>query len=484
MKTDPSTGGMAKYAWHDIDRVDPPSRPAAVRVADFRETTEPYDEDTAREQAKRCIQCPNPSCVEACPLDCPIPELLSLIADGQFREASELLFSTHQIPEIASHVCVGGRECERACILADKNYSVPIRALSRFLLDYGWKHGLAEPVLAPAKNQSVAVIGSGIGGLVAADALTRKGYNVTVIDSREKPGGRMMNGLPGFRMDKELVERRIGLLKRRGISFRMGATFGKDVKLSDLRNGFDAVFLGLGVADPVPLDVPGADLKGVHQSLPFVTGRAAPVCGIPQGGDTPANTYVNVKGKRVVVLGGGDTAIDVLRIAIRDGAADALCLYRRDEARMPADVEELAKALEEGVRFMFLTQPVTVLGNDVGEVTGVRCVRTELSDPDSHGRAGFKPTNEPEFDVPADIVFVAFGFTAPQLPDSDDFARLATNAQGYLRLDDNQMTSFPGVFAGGSIARGPAPLVQAVRDARKAVAAIDQYLNGLKSSKG
>ena len=250
-------------------------RPAADRVADFRETTAPYDEATAREQASRCIQCPHPTCVEACPLQCPIPELLMLIADGKFTEAARLYFNSNQIPEIASHVCVGGRVCERACILADKTYPLPIRSLTRFLLDYGWKHGLAEPVLEPAKNLSVAVIGSGIGGMVTADALSRKGYRVTVFDSRQKPGGRMMNGMPGFRMDKELVERRIGLLEQRGISFRMGVTFGQDVKLSDLRRDFDAVYLGFGLLDPVPLDVPGADLRGVHPALPFLSRNCA-----------------------------------------------------------------------------------------------------------------------------------------------------------------------------------------------------------------
>lgn len=475
MNQEPPTRGLAKYAWMEIDRVEPPLRPATDRVADFRETTEPYDEATAREQARRCIQCPNPTCVEACPLQCPIPELLMLIADGQFAEAARLHFTTHEIPEIASHVCVGGRVCERACILADKTYAVPIRALTRFLLDYGWKHGLTEPAVAPAKGHSVAVIGSGIGGLVTADALSRKGYLVTVIDSRRKPGGRMMNGMPGFRMDQELVERRIGLLEKRGISFRMGVTFGQEVKLSDLRREFDAVYLGFGTADPVPLEVPGAGLRGVHQALPFITRQPPPTCG--NGQPVTAQPTVDVRGKRVVVLGGGDTAIDVLRTAIRDGAADALCLYRRDLACMPVDLEEFAKAEEEGARFRFLTQPVAVLGNPAGDVTAVRCIPTELSDPDKSGRTACLPlVGAAPFDIPADVVFVAFGFTAPKPPPSDDFARLATNERGYLIVDENLMTSLPGVFAGGSIARGPVPLVQVVCDARHATAAIDRFL--------
>ena len=475
MNPDSVTHGLAKYAWMEIDRVEPPQRPATDRVADFRETTEAYDEATARAQASRCIQCPNPTCVEACPLQCPIPELLMLIADGQFAEAARLHFTTHEIPEIASHVCVGGRVCERACILAGKTYAVPIRALTRFLLDYGWKHGLTEPVVAPAKPGRVAVIGSGIGGLVTADALSRKGYQVTVIDSRRKPGGRMMNGMPGFRMDQDLVERRIALLEKRGISFRMGVTFGQEVKLSELRREFSAVYLGFGTADPVPLEVPGAGLRGVYQALPFITRQPSNGCG---DGRLAAEPPVDVRGKRVVVLGGGDTAIDVLRTAIRDGAADALCLYRRDLACMPVDLEEFAKAEEEGARFRFLTQAVGVLGNQAGEVTAVRCIPTELSDPDPSGRPACLPlVGVAPLNFPADVVFVAFGFTAPKPPASDDFARLATNERGYLIVDDNLMTSLPGVFAGGSIARGPVPLVQVVSDARRATAAIDRFLS-------
>lgn len=484
MNSEHPTHGLAKYAWMEIDRVEPEIRPAADRVADFRETTAPYDEATAREQARRCIQCPHPTCVEACPLQCPIPEMLMLIADGQFTEAAKLLFATHHIPEIASHVCAGGQVCEQACVLADKTYSVPIRSLTRFLLDYGWKHGLAEPVIEPARNKNVAVIGSGIGGLVTADALSREGYKVTVFDSRQKPGGRMMNGMPGFRMDRELVERRLGMLVRRGISFRMGVTFGQDVKLSDLRRDYDAVYLGFGLLDAVPLEVPGADLGGVHPALPFVSRNAPSACGTQPNGDGPhgaADTAIQpvaVKGKRVVVLGGGDTALDVLRTAIRDGAADALCLYRRDRACMPVDQEEFAKAEEEGARFGFLTQPVAVLGNAAGEVTAVRCIRTERSDPDKSGRPACVPVaGSAEFEVPADVVFVAYGYTAPKLPASDDFALLATNERGYLVLDEHRMTNLPGVFAGGSVARGPVPLVQVVRDSREATAAIDRYLS-------
>ncbi|HTY88707.1 MAG TPA: FAD-dependent oxidoreductase [Candidatus Acidoferrum sp.] len=468
-------GQKAKYAWSDIDRAEPPKRAAADRVSDFQQTHLPYDEATAREQASRCIQCPNPRCVEACPLGTPIHELLAMIADGQFKEAAELLFVTHSIPELASHVCVGGRVCEQACILAAKSDPVPVRALTRFLLDYGWKHGLAEPAVEPAKGQTVAVIGSGIGGLVTADTLSRNGYAVTVFDSRLKPGGRVMNGMPGFRVDKDLVERRLELLRQRGIHFRMGVNFGQEVKLSDLRREFDAVFLGFGLADAMPLKVPGADLKGVYQAFPFIIQNAQPACG-PKSGAKAGQPSVDVRGRRVVVLGGGDTAMDVLRIAIRRGAASALCLYRRDEASLPADAEEYADACEEGAKFLFLAQPVAVLGDKKGEVTAVRCVRMEAGKPDDNGRARVKAVHKSEFEVPADVVFVAYGFDAPRLPQTDDFAKLSVDGRGCLVVDANQMTNFPGVFASGSIVRGPMPLTDVVRGARQTAAAMDAWL--------
>lgn len=476
MDSTPLTSGKAKFAWREIERVDPPKRPAADRVADFRETAGDYDEATAREQARRCIQCPNPTCVEACPLNCAIPELLALTADGQFQEAAALFFETHNFPELASHTCAGGRVCERDCILSGKSEPVPIRAITRFLLNYGWKHGLAEPAIAAPRSRSVAVIGSGICGLVTADALSRKGYAVTVFDYRQNPGGRMMNGLPGFRVDTEMVRRRVALLQQRGIQFRMGVTFGADVKLSDLRRDFDAVFLGFGRADAVQLEIPGAELKGVFQAAALLDQGASAGCG-----SAPAKPAVDVRGKRVVVLGAGDTAMDAVRSAIRLGAASVTCLYRRDEASLPADAEEYVNAQEEGVQFEFLTQAVAVLGNAAGAVTQLRCIRTELI-PAETGRPLVQPVAGTEFEVPADVVFVAYGFTAPRLPQSDDFAKLDVDARGHLQVDAEGMTNFPGVFAGGAIIRGPLPLVDVVQDARKATAAIDHYLANLPAA--
>jgi glutamate synthase (NADPH/NADH) small chain len=257
----------------------------------------------------------------------------------------------------------------------------------------------------------------------------------------------------------------------------MGVTYGAEVKLSDLRRQFDAVFLSFGHAEPVALTVPGAELRGVYQALPFLLQNAGTGCGSAGPDQAPRD----LRGKRVVVLGAGDTAMDVLRTAIRDGAADILCLCRRDEASMLADAEEYANAREEGARFMFLSQPVAVCGNAAGEVTHLRCVRTELAAAEGPGRPAVRPVTGSEFDVPADVVFVAYGFTAPQLPQSDDFARLEMDARSLLQVDAEHMTNLPGVFAGGAILHGTAAMVELVLDARKAAAAMDHYLSAMQA---
>jgi glutamate synthase (NADPH/NADH) small chain len=466
---------QSKYTWREVDRVDPPKRPAANRVSDFRETSKPYDEATAREQASRCVQCPNPACVAACPLETPIVDLLALAADGQFKEAAQLMFSASTLPELASHVCLGGRRCEAACVLEGRADVIPIRSITRFLVDYGWKHGLSEPPVAPLTGQRVAVIGSGICGLVAADLLSRRGYAVTVLDSRQRPGGRMMNGLPGFRVDTQLVARRVELLERRGVRFRMNVVCGQDIHLRDLRRDFDAVFLGFNRSDPVPLEVPGAGLRGVYPADGFVRHSGA---GLASGEPAP-----EVRCRRVVVLGGGDTAMDALRTAIRRGAREALCVYRRDEANMSADREEYVNALEEGAQFVFLTRPVAVVGNSAGEVTAVRCRKVSLAVLGAPAQPEFELRAETEFDVPADVVLVAYGFGPARLPRAGDFAEVAVDERGRIVVDAGQMTNLAGVFAGGSIVRGPTPLSEVVRDARDAAAAMDCFLIGRRAAR-
>jgi glutamate synthase (NADPH) small chain len=459
----------SKYDWSQIHRATPPKRPAAERVGDFREIYSEFDEDTARAQAARCIQCPEALCMTGCPLANRIPEWMALTAQGLFLEAAAVSRSTSNLPEICSRVCPQERLCEGACILNTRTEPVAIGAIERFINEHAFRHGAVEAVLAPPNGRKVAVVGSGPGGLACADELVRLGYGVTVFEAQPVPGGLLVNGIPAFKLEKRVVERRIDLLARRGVEFRLGVRVGRDVSLAGLRARFDAVFLGIGAQQPKPFDVPGADLAGLADALPFL---------IQKNVDSPlmAGEPIDVQGKRVAVLGGGDTAMDCLRTALRCGAREAVCLYRRDLANMPGSRKEYANALEEGAQFRFLTNPVALLGDAAGRVATVRCVRMELGPPDASGRRSPKAVAGSEFDVPADLVIVAYGFDPVPFPADSDLAPIATDRWGGFRIDENQMTSEPGVFAGGDSVRGPSLVVHAVRDARKAAQGIHRWL--------
>jgi glutamate synthase (NADPH/NADH) small chain len=316
----------------------------------------------------------------------------------------------------------------------------------------------------------VAVIGSGPGGLACADELAQLGYGVTVFESLLIPGGLLVNGIPAFKLEKHIVERRIRLLVKRGVKFELGVKVGWDVSLAHLRRNYDAVFLGVGAQRPKALDIPGGQLTGVVDALPFLIQKNvdSPLVDLPA---------VAVQGKRVAVLGGGDTAMDCLRTAVRAGAQESVCLYRRDLANMPGSRKEYSNALEEGARFEFLTNPVALIAGPAGEVTAVRCVRMELGEPDASGRRKPRPVKGSEFTVPADLVLVAYGFDPVPFPAGSDFASLVVEDWGALKVSPDQMTSEPGVFAGGDSVRGPSLVVHAVRDGRRAAVGIDRYLH-------
>jgi len=470
----PSTQQQSKYAWSQIGRAAPPKRPAGERVGDFREIYSEFDEATVRAQAARCIQCPNPLCMTGCPLANRIPEWMSLTAQGLFLEAAALSRSTSNLPEICSRVCPQEKLCEGACILNARTDPVAIGAVERFINEYAFHHGGVEVVQAPANGRKVAVIGSGPGGLTCADELAKLGYSVTVFESQLIPGGLLVNGIPAFKLEKHIVERRIDLLAQRGVEFRLGVRVGWDVSLAGLRDKFDAVFLGVGAQKPKPLDIPGAELHGIADALPFLTQKNVDS---PLVGGDP----IDVVGKRVAVLGGGDTAMDCLRTALRSGAKEAVCLYRRDLANMPGSRKEYANALEEGAQFKFLTNPVALIGDATGAVAAVRCVRMELGAPDASGRRSPKAVPGSEFEVPADVLLIAYGFDPMPFPKESDFAQIATDKWGGFKIDGNQMTSLPGVFSGGDSVRGPSLVVHAVRDARQAALGIHHYLGGWKT---
>jgi glutamate synthase (NADPH) small chain len=464
----------SKYAWRELARQGLPKRSGVERAADFLEIYGLYDETTAREQASRCIQCPNPSCVTGCPLCNPIPQWMLLTAEGRFLEAAAVLGSVTNMAEICARVCPAENMCEGACLLESVSEPVPIQALEQFLTEYAFAHGQVDVSTQPPNGHKVAVVGSGPGGLACAEELARRGYSVTVLDAALVPGGLLVNGVPAFKVERSIVQRRIDLLKKRGVVFRLGVKLWKDITLSQLRDEFDAVFLGWDSRASHPLDVPGAELKGVVPPLPFLLQKNTP---LPL--DLPA---INVTGKKVVVLGAGDTAMDCLRAAIRYGAREALCVYRRDEPDMPCCREEHQNAVEEGAKFLFRAAPVALFGNELARLKRIRLVRTELGGGDVEGRRSFNVKKGSEFELDADFVIPALGFDPQPCPHTGDFSALNVNTEGGIIVDNNLMTNIPGVFAGGDLVHGPTQVLHSVRDSRKAAAGIHAFLTSRGST--
>ncbi len=474
MSHDPKQTGQARYAWREIVRGNVPKRAAEERVTDFHEIYSLFDEATIREQASRCVQCASPACVTGCPLSNDIPGWMSLAAEGKFLEAAEVSRRTSNMPEICPRVCPQEKLCESACVIHEPAGAICIGAIEKFINEYAFAHGAVPIVKATPNGKRVAVVGSGPGGLACADELCKHGYAVTVYESQMLPGGLLLFGIPAFKLDKQIVERRVNILRQQGVVFKVGVTVGKDIGLDALLSEHQAVFLGIGALKSKALDVPGAELKGVYQGLPFLAQKNAPInLGMPP---------VDVKGKRVVVLGGGDSAMDCLRTALRCGAADTVCAYRRDLANMSGSRKEYANALEEGARFMFLTNPLALEGNAAGEVTAVRCVRMELGEPDASGRRKPRAVKGSEFTLPADILLIAYGFDPVPYPPGSGLERVKVNEWNGTITDADGMTSVPGVFAGGDVIRGPSLVVHAIHDGRKAAEGIHRYLSVLAKS--
>jgi glutamate synthase (NADPH/NADH) small chain len=397
-----------------------------------------------------------------------------LTAEGRFLEASAVLGSATNMAEICARVCPTDRLCEGSCILNGVSEPVSIGAIEQFLAEYAFAHGHVDASTAPPNGLRVAVVGSGPGGLACADELARRGYAVTIFDSALVPGGLLVNGTPAFKVERSIVQRRIEILKKRGVIFRLGVKLDESLTFGQLRTDFDAVFLGFDSRKAKPLEIPGADLQGVVQALPFILQKITSV-----RLDLPP---IEVSGKRVLVLGAGDTAMDCLRTAIRYGAREAVCVYRRGEADMPCGLREYKNAREEGARFVFQVAPVAVLGNEQGRVTGLRLVHTELGLMESIGPRPFLIRPGTEFDMGADLIVLALGFDPQPCPHSGDFTDLAVNDWGGITVDGNQMTSIPGVFAGGDIVRGPSMVLHAVRDARRAATQIHNYLSARRKA--
>jgi glutamate synthase (NADPH/NADH) small chain len=460
-----------------INRSMPDKRSAGDRRDDFGEIYADFAAKSAQVQASRCSQCGVPFCQVHCPLNNNIPDWLKLTAEGRLEEAYEISAATNTFPEICGRICPQDRLCEGNCVIEQSGHgTVTIGAIERHVTDTAFAKGWVQPV-KPARElaQTVGIIGAGPAGLSAAEALRRKGYQVTIYDRYDRVGGLLIYGIPNFKLDKQVVARREQLLRQSGIKFELNVEIGRDISLDDLRQRHDAVLIATGVYKARDLAAPGSGSTGIVPALRYLT--AANRDGLGDKVIEIANGELNAKGKNIVVIGGGDTAMDCVRTAIRQGAKSVKCLYRRDRANMPGSQREVANAEEEGVEFIWQSSPSAFLDDDNGHVRAVRAERIHLGMVDATGRQTPRIIEDSAFDLPADIVIKALGFEPEDLPQRLKAPALSITKASTVRVNwRNLTTTIPGVFAAGDIVRGASLVVWAIRDGRDAAAGIDVYL--------
>jgi glutamate synthase (NADPH/NADH) small chain len=452
----------------------PDKRGAAERKHDFAEIYRDFAIAEAGAQSSRCSQCGVPFCSVHCPLNNNIPDWLKLTAEGRLDEAYEVSAATNNFPEICGRICPQDRLCEGNCVIEKGFDAVTIGAVERFITDNAFAQGWVKPVRPREElSQSIGIVGAGPGGLAAAEELRRRGYQVHVYERHDRPGGLLIYGIPSFKLEKDIVLRRGKLLEDGGVVFHLNTEVGRDVTFAELRARHDAVLIATGVYKARDIFGPGSGLPGIVKSLDFLI--ASNRMGL---GDTVPefdSGELSAGGKHVVVIGGGDTAMDCVRTSVRQGAASVTCLYRRDRANMPGSMGEVKNAEEEGVHFMWLSAPEAFLGENT--VSGVRAVHMRLGLPDASGRQSVEVVPGSHFTVKADLVIKALGFDPEPLPDLWSQPTLAVTRAGTVKIDHRSFeTSLAGVFAAGDIVRGASLVVWAIRDGRDAAAAIHAYL--------
>ena len=459
----------------DVPRTDPEKTAVEIRVHQWGEIYGQFDKESAANQAGRCISCGNPYCEWKCPVHNYIPNWLKLVNEGNLFKAAELSNQTNTLPEVCGRVCPQDRLCEGACTMNDGFGAITIGSIEKYITDeafkQGWRPDLSHVV---ETGKKVAVVGAGPAGLGCADVLTRNGVKAVVFDRYPEIGGLLTYGIPPFKLEKEVVQRRREILEGMGVEFRLGVDIGKDIPFQQLLDEYDAVFLGMGTYTYMKGGFPGEDLPGVHEALPFLVSNIRKVMDEPQD----ENGFVDMAGERVVVLGGGDTGMDCVRTSVRQGATEVSCVYRRDEENMPGSRREVANAKEEGVNFQFNRQPIEIVGDD--RVEGVKVVTTQLGAPDERGRRRPEPVPGSEEVIPADRVIVAFGFRPSPSDWFNDFdisidegGRVVAPEQGEYKFQ----TTNEKIFAGGDMVRGSDLVVTAVWEGREAAQGILDYLN-------
>lgn len=469
---------MAKnvYQFVDVERIDPPKKPAMLRRTEFAEIYHPMSASQAAGQADRCLDCGNPYCEWKCPVHNYIPQWLKLANEGKIFEAAELSHKTNSLPEVCGRVCPQDRLCEGACTLNEDFGAVTIGSIEKYITDtafkLGWRPDMSDVV---ATDKRVAIVGAGPAGLACADILVRNGVKPVVFDRYPEIGGLLTFGIPAFKLEKEVVKLRREIFSEMGVEFVLNTEIGKDIPFAQLLDEYDAVFLGMGTYKSMRGGFDNEQAPGVYEALPYLIANTKRLMGLA----TESDGYIDLKDKRVVVLGGGDTAMDCVRTATRQGAASVICAYRRDEDNMPGSRREVQNAREEGVEFRFNLQPLDIVVDEAGRACGVKLVNTELGAPDSAGRRSPQPVPGSEHVLEADAVIIAFGFAPSPAPWLADYG-VILDEKGRVRAPQHGkyafQTSNPKIFAGGDMVRGSDLVVTAIFEGRKAAEGILDYL--------
>ena len=467
------TEKMLKFV--KIGQQTPPKREVGNRKDDFNEIYKEFINDKASEQSSRCSQCGVPFCQVHCPLSNNIPDWLKLTAEGRLKEAYELSQSTNNMPEVCGRICPQDRLCEGNCVIEQSGHgTVTIGSVEKYITDTAWEKGWVKPIkLKKELKQSIGIIGAGPAGMACAEELRKFGYQITIYDRYDRPGGLLIYGIPNFKLEKFVVERRTKLLRDSGIKFVQNFEIGKKITLKELKNKHDAILIATGVYKAREIEIPGNSLKNIFPAMQFLT--ASNRKGLGDKVELFDNGTLDTKNKNVVVIGGGDTAMDCVRTAIRQKAKSVKCIYRRDKENMPGSAREVSNAEEEGVDFIWLTSPKEFLGN--GKVTGVKVDTMELGGADVSGRRMPIIKKDAEYLIDADIVIKSLGFDPENIPKLFNSEDLLVSKWGTIKIDLTTMqTNLEGIFAAGDIVRGASLVVWAIRDGRDASMQIKKYL--------